>query len=156
AAVAILAVVGVRAGVPPEAVLAPLGLYLVDTSSTFVRRVLIGDTWYCPHCDHRYQRLVKLGWSHARTTLFVAAVMAGAGGLGAVSLTGSLAARVIADVGLVALLLGYLSAPTALRLQRGLAPIEQAAPAVPAVSDGSAVTLGTVVSRFCQAVRSDW
>ncbi|MGH3902710.1 MAG: MraY family glycosyltransferase [Pseudonocardiaceae bacterium] len=156
AALAALAVVGLRAGVPPEAILAPLALYLVDTSSTFVRRILIGETWYRPHCDHRYQRLVKLGWSHTRTTLFVAAVMAGAGGLGAVSLTGSLAARVIADVALVALLLGYLSAPTALRLRRGLPAVEQAEPAVPAVPDGSAAEPGTVVSRFRQAVRSDW
>jgi len=61
ASLATLAVLGLRAGLPPEAVLAPLVLYLADTGTTLARRAARGEAWYLPHRDHVYQRLTRLG-----------------------------------------------------------------------------------------------
>jgi UDP-N-acetylmuramyl pentapeptide phosphotransferase/UDP-N-acetylglucosamine-1-phosphate transferase len=70
---ATLAVVLLRGGVPLEAALAPTVPYLADSGVTLVRRIAAGS-WATPHRDHSYQRLVQLGWSHARTTGLVAGV----------------------------------------------------------------------------------
>lgn len=108
---AALAVVGLRAGLPPEAVLAPLAVYLTDTSTTMVRRARAGERFYTPHRKHAYQRLTQLGWSHANTTVAVAGVMAVCSILGAVSLTGSVVLRIIADVALLGVLAIYVVSP---------------------------------------------
>lgn len=109
------AVVGLRAGLAPEAVLGPLLPYLADTSTTILRRLRAGETWYQPHRSHAYQRLVGLGWSHLRTAGFVAAIMVLSALLGSVSLAGSAGGRLAADLVLVCLLAGYLAAPGYLR-----------------------------------------
>lgn len=108
---AVVAVVGLRAGVPPEAVLAPLTLYAADTGTTLLRRVARGERWYLPHRDHAYQRLGDAGWSHLQASAVVGACIAACGALGAVSLSGSVPARVAADVAVAAVLAGYLLAP---------------------------------------------
>lgn len=108
---AAVALMGLRAGVPPEAVLAPLALYLADTGTTLLRRVARGDRWYLPHRDHAYQRLSARGWSHPRTSAFVAAGIAVCGALGAVSLAGSVPARVAADVAILGVIAAYLLSP---------------------------------------------
>lgn len=114
------AVVGLRSGVAFEAVFAPLALYLADTATTIVRRIRRSDPWHTAHRDHAYQRLTALGWTHARTTTAVAVTMAVCATLGAVSLTGTLAARVAADAALAAILVAYLAAPTWLSRPRTL------------------------------------
>jgi len=111
---AAVALLGLRAGVPPEAVLAPLGLYAADTGATLVRRALRGERWYLPHRDHAYQRLTDGGWPHLRTCAFVAGCIAACGALGAVSLSGSTPLRAAADVAIGAIVAGYLLAPTRL------------------------------------------
>lgn len=108
---AAVAILGLRAGVPPEAVLAPLALYVADTGATLVRRVRRGDRWYLPHRDHAYQRLGDAGWSHIRTSTFVAGCIGASGLLGAVSLGDSLQARVLADVAIAGVLGAYLLSP---------------------------------------------
>lgn len=118
---AALVVVGLRAGIPPEAVVAPLAPYLTDTAATIVRRVARGERWYLAHCDHAYQRLVRLGWSHTRTTLVVGAVMAACAALGAVSLTAGLPVRLAADAALAGVLAAYLAAPARLARRRSAA-----------------------------------
>lgn len=116
---AVLAVVGLRAGIAFEAMFAPLALYLADTGATLVRRARRKDTWYEAHCDHAYQRLHHgAGWSHGRTTGVVAVIMIISSALGAVSLTTSLPARVAADLALVALTVGYLALPHVLNRER--------------------------------------
>ncbi len=117
---AVLAVIGVRARVPPEAVLAPLLLYGIDTSTTLVRRVLRHEPWYLPHREHAYQRLVRAGWSHERTTLLVGGIMAASAVLGAVSLTGSWPQRIGADVLLLGLCVAYTLLPGWLARSRRL------------------------------------
>lgn len=114
------AVVGLRSGVAFEATFAPLALYLADTASTIVRRVRRSDPWHTAHRDHAYQRLTALGWTHARTTTALTATMSVCATLGAVSLTGNLAARVTADAALATVLVAYLAAPTWLSRPRTL------------------------------------
>jgi UDP-GlcNAc:undecaprenyl-phosphate GlcNAc-1-phosphate transferase len=109
---AAVAVLGLRAGVAPEAVLAPLALYVADTGLTLVRRVARGERWYLPHRDHVYQRLAEVGWSHVQTTTFVAGCVACCGALGAVSLADSAPARVAADLAIACIVSGYLLAPS--------------------------------------------
>jgi len=108
---AAVAVLGLRAGVPPEAVLAPLALYVADTGTTLVRRVVRGERWHAPHRSHAYQRLGDSGWSHVQTSAFVAACIAACSALGAVSISGSALARVSADVAIAGVIGAYLLAP---------------------------------------------
>lgn len=110
---AVVAFLGVREGVALEAVVAPLGVFLVDTATTLVQRVRRGERWYEAHRDHVYQRLTRLGWSHATTATAVGAVMMVCSLLGMASL-GDVPLRLVADVAGVALLAGYVLSPAAL------------------------------------------
>lgn len=120
---AALVVVGLRAGLAPEAVLAPLAVYLADTSTTIVRRVRAGEVWHEAHRSHVYQQLVAMGWSHARTTVVVAGFAAGCAALGAVALHAPLVYRVAADGLALALLLAYLASPSLLARRPGNAVV---------------------------------
>jgi UDP-GlcNAc:undecaprenyl-phosphate GlcNAc-1-phosphate transferase len=107
------AVIGLRSGIAPEAVLSPLALYCVDTSITLIGRVRRGEPWNRPHRQHVYQRLVHGGWSHTRTTLSVASAMTACSALGALSLTGSVARRAVGDLLIAAVLVAYVTNPWA-------------------------------------------
>jgi len=111
ALLAALAVVGVQAGIAPEAMLAPLAIYLADAGSTLALRAWRREKWYLPHCNHVYQRLVRQGWSHVRTTLTVTAWMAACAAAGAVSVAGSVSERAGGDALLAFLLATYLALP---------------------------------------------
>jgi len=108
---AVLVVIGLREGMPAEAMVAPLVVYLADTGSTLVRRVIRGELWYEAHSEHAYQRLMHSGWSHGATSAFVAACTLVISVLGALSLSGSVALRIIGDLGVVGMVAGYLLAP---------------------------------------------
>jgi UDP-N-acetylmuramyl pentapeptide phosphotransferase/UDP-N-acetylglucosamine-1-phosphate transferase len=76
----------------PEAVfwmVMSLWLFLADATFTLVARVARGESWYAPHRDHAYQRLVRAGASHATVAAFIA--------IGAAALT---AAAVVAWPGI--------------------------------------------------------
>ncbi len=109
--IAAVSVWGVLRGIPPEALAAPLALYLVDTGTTLAGRIRRGEPWLRPHRGHVYQRLVALGASHGRVDLLVLLVMAGCSALGVVSITGSSAARLAADAVAGLLLIWYLATP---------------------------------------------
>ena len=109
--IAAIAVLGLREGVAPEAVLAPLALFTVDPGFTLARRLARRARWDEPHREHVYQRLVLLGWSHTRTTALIAAMIVACALLGSVSESGSDVARVLADVGIAAAVLTYLLMP---------------------------------------------
>ena len=129
---ALVAVLGLAAGLPPEAVLAPLLLYVVDTGTTLARRIARGDRWYQAHAEHVYQRLVQAGWSHVATTGVVAGLMAASAGLGMLALTGSAGLRIVGDLGIAAVLGGYLWLPGRVAAARTAAgavrPVTWAAP----------------------------
>jgi UDP-GlcNAc:undecaprenyl-phosphate GlcNAc-1-phosphate transferase len=109
----------VAVGAPPEALMAPVAVYLADTGFTLSRRVVTGEKWLQPHKTHIYQQLVALGWSHAKVTLLVGATMVACSLLGLASaldsVRGSFALRALADLGICALLAAYLGAPRLVR-----------------------------------------
>jgi UDP-N-acetylmuramyl pentapeptide phosphotransferase/UDP-N-acetylglucosamine-1-phosphate transferase len=145
AALAVLAACAVLvAGLPPEAALGPLALYLADTAWTLQRRVRAGEPWLHAHRTHAYQRLTDAGWSHQRVAVVTGAVTAALGLLGAVSLTRDPLARAAADLAALALLAAYLRAPAwlgqpAARPAALPVPAPRAAPG-PAASDQPAVS----------------
>jgi UDP-N-acetylmuramyl pentapeptide phosphotransferase/UDP-N-acetylglucosamine-1-phosphate transferase len=49
--------------------------FLVDATWTVIRRALQGKKPWQAHREHFYQRLVRLGWSHRRTTLWAYILM---------------------------------------------------------------------------------
>jgi UDP-GlcNAc:undecaprenyl-phosphate/decaprenyl-phosphate GlcNAc-1-phosphate transferase len=109
---AVAVVVGLRADVSPEAVVAPMTLFVADAGVTLVRRVKRRQPWSQPHKDHAYQRLVQAGWSHLRTTLTIGILLATISALGALSLTGSPALRAFGDVVASVVVAAYLILPS--------------------------------------------
>ena len=49
--------------------------FIVDASVTLVRRIIAGKTPWQAHCDHFYQRLVRLGWGHRKTVIIEYSLM---------------------------------------------------------------------------------
>lgn len=121
AALALLAVYAVRRGMPPEAALGPLALYLADAGWTLLRRIRAGQAWYQPHRTHCYQRLCDVGWSHQRVTAVTAAIAVLTSLLGAVSLAHSPILRVAADLVAIGMLVVYLRLPDLLSRNAELA-----------------------------------
>jgi UDP-GlcNAc:undecaprenyl-phosphate/decaprenyl-phosphate GlcNAc-1-phosphate transferase len=119
---AVLVIIAVVAQVPPEAAIAPMALFATDAGVTLVRRVASGQPWQTAHRDHVYQRLFDLGWSQVAITSMVGGAVAACAALGAVSLGGAPVARALADVAIVAILLGYLSIPRLVSRGRPRAP----------------------------------
>ena len=115
AALAVLAADAVLRGVPVEAVLGPLALYLADTAWTLQRRIRTGERWLRAHRTHVYQRWCDAGWSHQEVTLLTGAVTILLTLLGTVSLSGNLPARAAADVVGIAVLAAYLCSPALFR-----------------------------------------
>ena len=68
----LLATVGATTGVPPMLIAAPLVVYLLDTSTTLLRRAYQRERLFTPHRTHVYQRLVDGGRSHIEVAAFVA------------------------------------------------------------------------------------
>jgi UDP-N-acetylmuramyl pentapeptide phosphotransferase/UDP-N-acetylglucosamine-1-phosphate transferase len=108
---AVLVVIGLRGSIPPEAMMAPVALYVADTGVTLVRRVHRHEVWHQAHRQHTYQRLVDLGWSHTQTTGLVFTLVTLCSVLGSVSLLGSVPGRVAADCVVILLVAGYLVLP---------------------------------------------
>jgi UDP-GlcNAc:undecaprenyl-phosphate GlcNAc-1-phosphate transferase len=114
AALALLAAWAVIRGIPPEAALGPLALYLADTAWTLARRIRAGEPWLEAHRTHAYQRLCDAGWSHQRVALTTGAMTAALTLLGAASLTQHPGLRAAADLTAIALLAAYLRSPVLL------------------------------------------
>jgi UDP-GlcNAc:undecaprenyl-phosphate GlcNAc-1-phosphate transferase len=112
AALAVLAVTAVIQGVPLEAALGPLALYVADTAWTLQRRVRAGERWTQAHHTHTYQRWCDVGWTHQEVTLVTAATTVLVSLLGAVSLTGNLTLRLGSDLAAFAVLAVYLRSPS--------------------------------------------
>lgn len=114
---AAVVVVGLRAGLPPEAVLAPVAIFLADTAVTLISRFRRGEPITVPHRDHRYQRLVAQGRSHAQITVAIALATAGCGLFGILATAGG-AWRAGSAAGIALVLLGYLRADVLLAPRR--------------------------------------
>jgi UDP-GlcNAc:undecaprenyl-phosphate/decaprenyl-phosphate GlcNAc-1-phosphate transferase len=120
AALATLAAYAVLQGIPIEAALGPLVLYIADTAWTLQRRIRAGERWLEAHRTHVYQQWCDIGWSHQRVTATAAAITVLLSLLGAVSMAGDPAARVFADLAGAVILLAYVRSPVL--LTRRLAP----------------------------------
>jgi UDP-GlcNAc:undecaprenyl-phosphate GlcNAc-1-phosphate transferase len=114
AALAILAADAVLAGIPVEAALGPLVLYIADTAWTLLRRIRAGERWLEAHRTHVYQRWCDAGWSHQRVTVTAAATTALLSLLGAATLAGDPALRAAADLAGAAVVVAYLRSPALL------------------------------------------
>jgi UDP-GlcNAc:undecaprenyl-phosphate/decaprenyl-phosphate GlcNAc-1-phosphate transferase len=117
-ALSTIAAYAVVRGIPLEAAVAPLALYLADTGWTLLRRIGKGEAWYRPHRNHAYQRLTDAGWSHQRVTVLTAAVGAVVAGCLVAASFGGPATRVALDAAALAVLAAYLAAPAWLTAQR--------------------------------------
>jgi len=115
AALAVLAAAAVLHGVPTEAILGPLAVYLADTGWTLQRRIRAREPWLQSHRTHVYQQWCDAGWSHQEVTLLTGALSILLTLLGAVSLTGDFPLRAAADLAGLALLAGYLRSPAFFR-----------------------------------------
>ena len=123
AALAVLAACAVMGGIPVEAAVGPLALYLADTAWTLQRRIRSGERCFEAHRTHTYQQLCDLGWSHQRVTAATAGCTLLLCLLGAASLTGDTGLRAAADIAALGVLAAYLRSPvllarTAPRLER--------------------------------------
>lgn len=62
-----LAILGEKeAGLPALLWVILLGFFIWDATFTLLMRVVRGERWYEAHRCHAYQRLLQMGWSHAR------------------------------------------------------------------------------------------
>lgn len=71
-AFASIVTLGVVSGVHPLALIAPLCIYLADTLTTFLIRLLSGERWYESHRRHSYHQLEDLGATHLAVAFLVA------------------------------------------------------------------------------------
>lgn len=61
--------------VPPLQPALAFAPFLIDATFTLLRRVLAGKAFWRPHREHWYQRLVRGGWTHRRTSLLYYGLM---------------------------------------------------------------------------------
>jgi UDP-N-acetylmuramyl pentapeptide phosphotransferase/UDP-N-acetylglucosamine-1-phosphate transferase len=119
AVVGTLAAYAAVRGVPIEAALAPVALYVADTGWTLLARVRRGEAWHRPHRTHVYQRLTDVGGSHGRVAVTTA--LCGLA-VSACALAGSghgWPVRLAWDAAAIAILAGYVAAPAWLAARRG-------------------------------------
>jgi len=109
-----LAAYAVLQGIPVEAALGPLVLYIADTAWTLQRRIRAGERWLEPHRTHVYQQWCNVGWSHQRVTVVAAGTTIVLSLLGAASLAGNPILRGTADLAGAAVVLTYLRSPALL------------------------------------------
>lgn len=104
-------VLGLRADLAPIAVLAPIALYLADTSVTIVRRWRAGEAVFEAHRTHAYQRLVVAGWSHTRAVLVVSNAIVACAAIGLLTADSSGWVQAAGAVAIIAIVSGYVLLP---------------------------------------------
>ena len=45
--------------------------FFLEGSVAILRRMVLGQEWWQPHREHFFQRLIRCGWSHSRTTAII-------------------------------------------------------------------------------------
>jgi UDP-GlcNAc:undecaprenyl-phosphate/decaprenyl-phosphate GlcNAc-1-phosphate transferase len=100
-------------GIPIEAALGPLVLYIVDTTWALQWRIQARYQWLGAHRTHVYQRWYDAGWSHQPVTVTVAATTVLLSLLEAASLAGDPVLRAADLAGTVAVVT-YLRSPALL------------------------------------------
>ncbi|SDL48427.1 UDP-N-acetylmuramyl pentapeptide phosphotransferase/UDP-N-acetylglucosamine-1-phosphate transferase [Tessaracoccus oleiagri] len=111
AAIAASAMAAHAAGIPPLSIAAPLTIYLADTSTVIIKRVLRREKWFQPHRQHVYQRLVDAGASHLATALVVTLLSGLAALVGVALATRVIHSPSVAIAILTVIAFAYLSLP---------------------------------------------
>lgn len=108
-AFAALAIASERAGTLPIVYWVLLsGVFIFDSTVTLIRRVIQREPWYAAHRNHAYQRLVALGYSHARVAGGVLAANAIIFVIVALAATGRVHIGIAAATEIVGLTAAYL------------------------------------------------
>ena len=115
---AIAVVIGLRAGVAPVTMLAPVAVFLGDTATTIGRRAASGERWYSAHRSHAYQRLVIAGWSHTLATAFVAFVIAVTSVIGFSARDSGDVGQLLAAAGILVVITAYIATPAVVARRR--------------------------------------
>lgn len=74
AALAVIGSQGDQSQIPFIIPVILLSMFLWDGGTTLIKRLPKGKDWLEPHRDHYYQRLIKLGYTHKKVTLFYCAL----------------------------------------------------------------------------------
>jgi UDP-N-acetylmuramyl pentapeptide phosphotransferase/UDP-N-acetylglucosamine-1-phosphate transferase len=111
AVIACAAVAAWRLGIPADAVLAPLAIYLADTATVILRRAARRQPLTAAHREHAFQRLLLFGFSHAESTgvVFLGSLATAVLGLAAAS--SATPERIALDALIIGIVLLYLSLP---------------------------------------------
>lgn len=110
-AISVVSIAAVFGGVPLITIVAPMSIYLADTGSTLIRRILKGERWYEAHRSHVYQRLTDTGLSHVAVTSVTVGFTCLSAAFGLLSLLPTWWAGSASAVGLVAAVCCYLRLP---------------------------------------------
>jgi UDP-N-acetylmuramyl pentapeptide phosphotransferase/UDP-N-acetylglucosamine-1-phosphate transferase/nucleoside-diphosphate-sugar epimerase len=110
--ISIIAALAVADGVNPVAVVAPLSIYLADTSFTLARRIARGERWTESHRSHVFQRLATLGLTHVQSALVVTTATVLASAVGLFALDGTVTGVLLAVSGILVVAAVYLSLPS--------------------------------------------
>ena len=94
-------------GLPLLALVAPMAIYLADTSVTLFLRIANGEEWHEAHRDHTYQRLNRRGLSHLAVSGLVAVASVTCASLGLIASSQHGVGRIAAWFGLVLVVIGY-------------------------------------------------
>ena len=118
AVIACAAVGAWRSGIPADALLAPLAIYLADTATVILRRTIRRQPLTAAHREHAFQRLVQLGASHAQSTGVVFLGSSAAAVLGLAAASSKTPGRLTFDGLIVAVVVLYLALPTVIAWRR--------------------------------------
>lgn len=127
ASIASIAVAASFAGFSPVVVLAPVAVYLADTSSTIIRRVLREEPVLRSHRAHSYQRLTDTGLSHVQVATIVTLFSLATSTLGVLVLHGSLTSWLAVPL-IAAICAVYLALPRARGNRLGPRPASRLEP----------------------------
>ncbi len=111
AVIACTAVAGWRAGIPLDAMLSPLAIYLGDTGTVVAKRLIKGESVTAPHRSHAYQRVARLRSSHAQSVAVVLICTVTTAGMGLAALDAGVGARIALDCAIAAVVALYLQLP---------------------------------------------
>jgi UDP-N-acetylmuramyl pentapeptide phosphotransferase/UDP-N-acetylglucosamine-1-phosphate transferase len=110
--ISIIAVLALAEGVPPMAIAGPVMIYLVDTSTTLLRRVLAREKWYESHRTHSYHRLEDRGLTHLQIAIIVTGAGTATSVLGIVSAVTPPSAQILCGIGIALVCSLYLTFPS--------------------------------------------
>jgi UDP-N-acetylmuramyl pentapeptide phosphotransferase/UDP-N-acetylglucosamine-1-phosphate transferase len=88
--------------IPFPVLVLPFSNFILDTSSTLLRRVWGGEKWYLAHRSHYYQRMTNLGMSHRKVTVLELIAVAAS----CIAAAGYLRVGFIGRIVLIAVVLG--------------------------------------------------